>query len=231
MRYKLCAAVLAGVIAASPVFAHTNFSLSFGITNVAPSRFCHEADLMSVPGSRVYVVGNVSSGYDVYRYGNLWYASDGDRWYCANGYRSYFRPIGVRYVPYNVQFVPVGYRHQHGRGWQGRGYGAYSYGYGTRYRNDGVRYRGGYSSRGNSGWNGNDRWAHGGGSNRGNQQWNRGNDQWNRGDQGRESNGWRQSGDRRWARADEGRGSRGNWNQNERGGRGHRADRDREDSD
>lgn len=123
MRVKLFLAVVAGVIAASPVFARTRtyFDFSIGITHAAPAEFCGDADLFLVPGTRVYVVGDVGSGYHCYRYGNRWYASRGDRWYCADGYRARFRPVRAAFVPRVVRHVPTDWGH--GRAWRGHGRG------------------------------------------------------------------------------------------------------------
>jgi len=75
-----------------------------------------EPDLMLVEGSRVYVVVNAESGYDMFRYGSSWYVCHDGYWYRSRTYRGPYAVIDVRSVPRAVVSVPARHwkHHPHG---------------------------------------------------------------------------------------------------------------------
>jgi hypothetical protein len=115
--------VLLGLFVILPVsasHARTYYDVHVGIGNSSGFvLFDSYPAVVRVPSSRVYVVEDCEPDYDVYRYGDYWYACRDDHWYRASGYRSPFYAVRIAYVPRAVRYVPVRYRD----------YGAREYGY------------------------------------------------------------------------------------------------------
>jgi len=83
--------------------------LHFGDRYEGPEPYWRgEAQIVMVPGTRVYYVGD--SDYDIYRYGRYWYMYADGGWYRSRSYRGPWIYVGYRVVPREISYVPYRYR-------------------------------------------------------------------------------------------------------------------------
>ncbi len=75
----------------------------------------------TVRGTRVREIrSSERPDYDMFRYGNRYYAYTGDRWYYSNRDRGEYQPIDDREVPRELARVPRDHWHHYPQTWQDR---------------------------------------------------------------------------------------------------------------
>jgi hypothetical protein len=76
-----------------------------------------------VPGTRVMVVRSGDRpDYDVFRYGNSYYAYNNDRWYTSNRWDGTYNYVDEASVPRELYRVPRNHWRHYPQGWQNRRY-------------------------------------------------------------------------------------------------------------
>lgn len=100
------AAMLAATISTSAQAA--DIRVRIGDNDGNSLYFSTEPRVVAVPNTRVYYVQNHE--YDMYRYDNRWYYTDGGYWYRASSWRGPFVRVQIGSVPRPVYTVPVRYR-------------------------------------------------------------------------------------------------------------------------
>jgi len=110
-RFLAVALAASAVLAfSSPARAESYFGFNIGISNAPPPPrvvYVREPRTYYVPERRVYVVQDDDYDYDLFRYGNAWFAYDNGYWYRASARRGRYVAIDVRRVPRSILELPA----------------------------------------------------------------------------------------------------------------------------
>ena len=109
--FILCAASAATLVTAVPVHAQ---AATFRVTLGTRPRWT------TVHGTRVMVIRNHRPDYDMFRYGNAYYAYDNDRWYTSDRWNGDYRVVDEGSLPRDFHRVPRSHWRHYPRDWDDR---------------------------------------------------------------------------------------------------------------